>query len=194
MAYELKSARYLAAEILLEALREGDTAVDATLGNGHDTELLCRLVGPAGRVYCFDMQQEAVESTARRLEAAGLRDRAVLFRLGHEHMKEQVPAPVDAVVFNLGWLPGGDHGITTRVETTLSAIRQALTLLRPQGVLLVCVYPGHPEGQREKEAVLQLLSSLSPRDFNVLSQEFLNAGPGAPLCFVAQKQRTGTAP
>lgn len=189
MAYELKSARYLAAEILRAVLSPGDRAIDATMGNGHDTALLCSLVGPEGRVYAFDVQPAALEATRRRLAEEGLAGQAELFLLGHEHMQEAVEEPVKAIVFNLGWLPGGDHRITTLTETTLPAIQQALALLMPMGVLVICVYPGHPEGEREQEMVTRLLSSLSPREYNVLMQQFLNAGAGAPLCFAVQKQR-----
>ena len=189
MAYELKSARYLAAEILRAVLSPGDRAIDATMGNGHDTALLCSLVGPEGRVYAFDVQPTALEATRRRLAEEGLAGQAELFLLGHEHMREAVGEPVKAIVFNLGWLPGGDHRITTLTATTLPAIQQALALLLPMGVLVICVYPGHPEGEREQEMVTRLLSSLSPRDYNVLMQQFLNAGDGAPLCFAVQKQR-----
>ena len=187
MSYELKSARYLAADVLSRVLSEGDSAVDATMGNGHDTEALCRLVGPSGRVYAFDIQPQAVENTRLRLLEAGLADRASLFCLGHEHLTEAVPVPVRAVMFNLGWLPGGDHGITTLLPTTLSAVEQALSLLLPGGVLVLCAYPGHPEGAREKESLISFFSSLPPQRYNVLRQVFLNAGPGAPECFVVQK-------
>ena len=189
MAYELKSARYLAAEILRAVLSPGDRAIDATMGNGHDTALLCSLVGPEGRVYAFDVQPAALEATRRRLAEEGLAGQAELFLLGHEHMREAVGEPVKAIVFNLGWLPGGDHRITPLTATTLPAIQQALALLLPMGVLVICVYPGHPEGEREQEMVTRLLSSLSPREYNVLMQQFLNAGAGAPLCFAVQKQR-----
>ena len=189
MAYELKSARYLAAEVLRAVLKPGDRAVDATMGNGHDTALLCSLVGPEGQVYAFDVQLAALEATRGRLAEEGLTGRAELFLLGHEHMSEVVQDPVKAVVFNLGWLPGGDHRFTTRTETTIRAIRQALELLAPMGVLVICVYPGHPEGEREKETVTKLLSGLPPQKYNVLAQQFLNAGPGAPLCFTVQKQK-----
>ena len=188
MAYELKSARYLAADILRAVLEPGDTAVDATMGNGHDTALLCSLVGPSGMVYAFDIQAAAIEATKSRLASEGYLNRAVLFRLGHEHMGEKVKVPIKAITFNLGWLPGGDHRITTRTETTLSGIRQALELLQPLGVLVICAYPGHPEGDREKDAVTEFLSGLSPREYNVLAHRFINAGFGAPLCFAVQKQ------
>ena len=189
MPYELKSARYLAADVLRRAILPGDMVVDATMGNGHDTLFLCELVGEGGRVYAFDVQEAAVENTRERLEEAGVADRAALFCLGHEHMAEQAPQGVSAVVFNLGWLPGGDHRVTTHWETTRQAVESAMALLKPLGVLVICAYPGHAEGNREREALTALLSALPPQRFNALEQKFLNAGPGAPECFVIQKQK-----
>lgn len=189
MAYELRSARYLAADILERAVQPGDSVIDATMGNGHDTLFLCGLVGEGGRVYAFDVQQQAVESTKKRLEEAGVLSRAALFCLGHEHIAEKVAEPVSAVVFNLGWLPGGDHSVTTHWETTQKAVESALSLLKPMGVLVICAYPGHAEGDRERSALTDFLSALPPQRFNVLHQKFLNAGPGAPECFTVQKQR-----
>ena len=189
MGYELKSARYLAREVILQAVEPGDTAVDATMGNGHDTLMLCEAVGPTGRVYAFDVQEQAVEETKKRLREQAMEDRAELIRAGHEHMAEYVKGPVKAVVFNLGWLPGGDHAVTTRWETTRTAAESALGLLAPMGVLVICAYPGHEEGGREERELAAFLSGLSNRRFNVLHQKFLNAGEGAPECFVIQKQR-----
>ena len=188
MAYELKSARYLAAEVFQAAVRPGDRVVDATMGNGHDTLTLCELVGPTGKVYAFDVQPQAVSITRQRLGEAGVLDRAELFCLGHEHMAEKVEGPVAAVAFNLGWLPGGDKRVTTRWETTRQAVESALSLLKPWGVCVICVYPGHAEGDRERESLTQLLAQLPPQRYNVLWQKFLNAGPGAPECFVIQRQ------
>ena len=188
MGYELKSARFLAAEVLEKAVAPGETVIDATMGNGHDTLFLCNLVGETGKVYAFDVQEKAMENTGKRLEEAGVLGRARLFCLGHEHMAEEVPPGVSAVVFNLGWLPGGDHGVTTRWETTKTAVSSALSLLKKGGVLVICVYPGHAEGERERQALAAYLSALRPQEFNALRQTFLNAGEGAPECFVIQKQ------
>ena len=186
--FELKSARYQAAEILRAALRPGDRVIDATMGNGHDTAMLCSLVGPEGHVDAFDIQPAALKATEERLARLGFSARAALHQAGHQEISQYVTAPVKAAVFNLGWLPGGDHTVTTRTETTLSAVRQAAELLLPMGVLVICVYPGHLEGRREKAALEQWLASLPPRRFNVLAQSFLNAGPDAPVCYTAQRQ------
>ena len=191
MSYELKSARYLAREVILRAVEPGDTVVDATMGNGHDTQMLCETVGPEGRVFAFDVQAQAVEETRKRLREQGLDGRAELILSGHEHMAEYVKGPVKAVMFNLGWLPGGDHEVTTRWETTRAAVESALDLLAPMGVLVICAYPGHAEGEREKQELAAFLGGLDNRRYNVLHQRFLNAGPGAPECFVIQKQNGG---
>ena len=188
MSYLLRSARFLAAEVLQSAVSPGDTVVDATMGNGHDTLTLCHLVGPEGTVIAFDVQESAVENTRARLAEAGVLDRARLYCLGHERMLEKVAGPVAAVAFNLGWLPGGTKAVTTHWETTKIAVESALSLLRPLGVAVICAYPGHAEGDREREALVSLLANLPPQQYNVLRQKFLNAGPGAPECFVIQRQ------
>ena len=185
--YILRSARYVAREYMEKMLREGSVAVDATMGNGHDTEALAQLVGQSGHVYAFDVQEAAVQATGERLAQAGLKDRVTLFHASHARMKELVPCAPDLVVFNLGWLPGGDHGVTTRWETTKEAVEKALSLLLPGGVLVICAYPGHAEGDRERQELSSFLSALSNRTWNVLRQRFLNAGPGAPECFAVQK-------
>lgn len=188
MAYELRSARYLAADVLRQVIRPGDTVVDATLGNGHDTCMLAELVGATGRVIGFDIQPDAVTRTAKALQEKGLLARCTLYAEGHQHMAQRVNGPVRAVAFNLGWLPGGDKHITTLWETTREALESALSLLEKGGVCTVCAYPGHAEGDRECHALAEWLSALRPQEFNVLHSRFLNAGPGAPECFIIQKQ------
>ena len=104
MSYELKSARFLAREILERIVRPGDAVIDATMGNGHDTVFLCRAAGPSGRVYAFDIQEQAVISTASLLRQEGLTERAQLFCCGHEQMVATLCLFEFGV--NLGWLPG----------------------------------------------------------------------------------------
>lgn len=188
MPYELRSARWIAADVLHQVVRPGDTVIDATLGNGHDTVMLAELVGEAGHVYGFDIQPDAVERTAQRLTESGLRDRCTLYAEGHQHIAEKVSAPIRAAVFNLGWLPGGDKSVTTLWDTTHTAISAALALLEKGGVCTVCAYPGHEAGDHERHALMDWLSTLRPQEYNVLHHRFLNAGPGAPECFVIQKQ------
>lgn len=188
MAQDFRSARYWAAALMETALFPGARAVDATMGNGGDTLWLCQRVGPGGHVYAFDVQPEAVERTGRRLLDAGLSDRATRFCQGHEHMAEFVPEPVDAVMFNLGWLPGAAHGVTTRTETTLRAVDAALTLLKPQGLLTVCAYPGHEEGTRELKALTEWARQLDPKVYDALLECYMNQ-PNDPPQLIAVKKK-----
>ena len=188
MGYELRSARYLAADALIRIIRPGNRVIDATLGNGHDTCMLAELVGEHGRVYGFDIQEDAVARTREALREKDLLARCELHAVGHEHVADYVTEPVRAAVFNLGWLPGGDKTVTTHWETTRLAVAQCLTLLEKGGICTVCAYPGHAEGDRERHALGDWLSTLRPQEYNVLHSRFLNAGQGAPECFIIQRQ------
>ena len=188
MAQDFRSARFWAAEMMETALFPGARAVDATMGNGRDTLWLCQRVGPEGRVYAFDVQPEAVERTRSRLRGEGFSDRATLFCRGHQHMAEFVPEPVDAVMFNLGWLPGAVHAVTTRTETTLIAVDAALGLLKPQGLLTVCVYPGHEEGTRELHALTDWAARLDSRRYDALLKCYMNQ-PNDPPRLIAVKKK-----
>lgn len=190
MANDFRSARFWAAELIEDALAPGGRAVDATLGNGHDALWLCGLVGETGRVYGFDVQPEAIERTRARLAEAGVEARAELILDGHEHMGAHIaPESVDAVMFNLGWLPGAPHGVTTRVETTLQAVNAALGLLREEALLTICIYPGHAEGAREREALLAWARGLDERAYDTMLRCYLNQSGDPPLLIAVKKNR-----
>jgi predicted O-methyltransferase YrrM len=143
---------------LLEAhLRPGGRAIDATAGNGHDTVLLARAVGPEGRVRAIDLQDAALAATRARLEEAALSGRVELRRGCHAGLLEELadaqPGGIDAVVFNLGYLPGGDKTVRTGKSTTRRALDAAARLLRPGGLLTALAYRGHPGGAEEAGAV-----------------------------------------
>ena len=187
MSNDFRSARFWASALIEPALYDGARAIDATMGNGQDTLWLCQQVGAVGRVYAFDIQPEAVARTRERLVSAGMLERASLNCLGHERMAEAVPEPVDAIMFNLGWLPGAAHGVTTRVETTLQAVNAALGLLKPDGLMTICVYPGHPEGARELDALTRWAEALDPKQFDAMLRRYMNQ-PNDPPCLIAVKR------
>lgn len=168
-------------------VRGGHTAVDATCGNGHDTLLLARLVGAHGHVWGFDIQRQAVAETGRRLAEAGLAERVTLLPLGHEELAEHVTGPLQVVLFNLGYRPGGDRGIITRPETTGAALEQSPALLAAGGIVLVTVYPGHSGGAEEQAAVERWASGLDPRVFHCWRMGQTNVTTGAPYLLLVQK-------
>ena len=167
-------------------VRRSGVYVDATAGRGRDTELLCRLAGAAGVVYAFDIQREAVTATRARLEQAGLLPRARLIHGGHERMADHVPS-AHGVVFNFGFLPGGDHSVFTRAETSLAALDAAAALLEPGGFLALTLYSGGPNGYAERDAVLSWLEALDQRRFTALVCRFANRKDDPPLFAAVEK-------
>ena len=155
-------------ELVRAAVRPGETVIDATVGNGHDTLFLAQCVGSGGRVIGFDVQPEALARAGERLLAAGVGEGLVtLHSRGHEAMGSHIDAPVGAVMFNLGYLPGGDHGMITCPGTTVAALQVAAGLLRDGGLLSIVCYPGHPGGQEEMLAVNKWAKGLPRRHFRM---------------------------
>ena len=159
-------------------LGPGDRAIDATMGNGHDTCHLASCVTPDGRVIAFDIQADALANTAKRLNAAGLAAQVTTHRQGHEQMTRLVPVDwpgtVSVVMFNLGYLPGGDKRYITQADTTLAALDQSLRLLRPGGLLSLMLYRNHEGAAPESAAIEHWVAKLGP-DFRVSRHE--SAGP-----------------
>ena len=172
---------------ILRHLTEGDVAVDFTMGNGNDTLFLSRAVGESGRVYAFDIQEEALDSTRAHLAANGAPENYTLICASHHRVKEFVTEPIKAGMFNLGYLPrSGRKTVTTMRETTLPAVTAALELLAPDGVLIVAIYPGHEEGALEGEMLREYFSGLSkyricPSEFKILNS------PTSPYFFLIEK-------
>ncbi len=170
---------------ILNHLKEGDTAVDFTMGNGYDTEFLSRTVGMTGHVYAFDIQAAAVESTAKRLSEVGCPANYTLIHASHHRVKEFVKTPIKAGMFNLGWLPGGDKSITTLRETTMPAIEAAIDLLDRDGILNVAVYPGHAEGDAEGKMICDYLAGISRHKVCATRVNILNS-PTSPYFIIIE--------
>lgn len=134
-------------KFILAHLGEGDTAVDFTMGNGYDTVFLSQTVGKTGSVTAFDIQSDALISTEKNLRRNGCPDNWRLICASHDRANEFLTGPIKAGMFNLGYLPGaGRKQLTTKRSTTLPAVDRALHMLGENSILLVAVYPGHPEG------------------------------------------------
>lgn len=172
---------------ILRHLRVGDTAADFTMGNGHDTEFLCRGVGEGGRVYAFDIQEQAISSTLTRLEESGCPRVYTLIHDSHHNAKKHISEPIKAGMFNLGYLPGGDKRITTMRETTMPALEAAISLLDEDGVLTIAVYPGHAEGDAEGVMIREYLATLPRWRFCATELKILNS-PASPYFMIIEKK------
>ena len=167
-----------------EHITESSVVADFTMGNGHDTEWLCSLV-PNGHVYAFDVQKQAVDNTRDRLEKGGYQN-FELFLDSHANCEKYIDGEIDAGMFNLGWLPGGDKSIHTLRESTIPAVFSAIKLLRKGGLVTINVYPGHAEGKCEGELLMEELSKLSRFEYCVFVFRLVNS-PDAPFIIGIEK-------
>ncbi len=195
----MRSAVEYCHHLLRERLLPGDLAVDATAGNGHDTLFLAQLIGPEGKVFAFDVQAQAITATGQLLQRRGVPEHCyTLIQDSHTTLAERLPAAAPgklaAVIFNLGYLPGGDKTIITCARTTLPAVRTALALLRPGGLLLLVLYPGHAGGAEEAQVLRGFASGLLPRQWQVTEYSTLNARNASPSVLVIEKAATGFRP
>jgi len=172
----------VAHKFIREHVCSGDICIDATMGRGRDTALLCELVGTGGKVIAFDIQPDAVDSTKELLESRGLSDRAQLILDSHENMADYAEeGTVSLIDFNLGWLPGGDHTIFTHSNSSIAAINSGLRLLRDGGVMSICIYYGGASGYEERDALLPYLETLDDRKYTVIVSRFVNRPGDVPI-------------
>ncbi|MFL2134594.1 class I SAM-dependent methyltransferase [Desemzia sp. FAM 24101] len=176
--------------LLKNTISPGDIVVDATVGNGDDTVLLAKLVGPHGKVYGFDIQDKAIQKTKEKLLYTSLLPQVELYHQGHETVGDVLEAntPLAGAIFNLGYLPKSDKSIITKSTTTLKAIVTLLPLLRKGALLIVVVYYGHNGGTEEKEAVLDFASHLPQKEYSVLQYGFINQQNSPPFLLAIEKR------
>lgn len=175
----------LAQEILRPLIRPGDWVIDATAGNGHDTVFLAECVGPTGKVLAFDVQEAALASARARVGEA----RCVEF-FHESHGKMAAHAAVESVavvMFNLGYLPGDDHQLTTQSAETLVALEAAVRLIKPGGALSVICYPGHPAGAAEAVAVENWLTAQAADGWRIARYGAVGTRRPAPFLLLAGK-------
>lgn len=165
-----------------EVVQSGDICVDATAGTGQDTAFLAGLVGENGYVFAYDIQKMALKQTRERLEKAGLESRVCLLNKSHETMGEDLKGKkVSCVMFNFGYLPGGDHSICTKPDSSIRAVRVGLELLIPGGVMCLCIYSGGDTGYEEKEALLAYLQGLDQKQYLVIVSNYYNRKNDPPI-------------
>jgi 23S rRNA U2552 (ribose-2'-O)-methylase RlmE/FtsJ len=179
---------------ILQHLGCGEVAVDFTMGNGNDTLFLSKTVGEEGRVYAFDIQEEALFATRVRLSEEKAPENYQLICASHHRVREFVHEPIKAGVFNLGYLPrSGKKALTTMRETTMPAVEAAIDMLLPDGVLIIAIYPGHEEGALEGEMLREYFRTTSrfkicPSEFHILNS------PTSPYFYLVEKSSKAEMP
>lgn len=177
--------------LIKDRLHPGDIAIDATVGNGHDTLFLVEQVMPTGRVYGFDIQQTALDSTRSRCGQLSHPECLTLIHASHALMAEKIPGQhhgkINAIMFNLGYLPGGDKSIITRTDSTLLALNSASLLLATEGLITILAYPGHAGGNQETDQVRDWCGQLDTKLFKVSTVYSTEHKDSAPRLFTVRK-------
>lgn len=178
-------------KLIAERLKPGEIAVDATAGNGNDTEFLVQTVGNEGHVYAFDIQQQALDATKKRL--GDLADRATLILDSHANVAQHVKEEIGGAMFNLGYLPYSDNqSIITKPDSTIAALDALLGLLKKTGIITISVYDGHEGGSEERDALLAYVQTLHQGDVHVIRYELLNQRQNPPFLIAIEKVREFT--
>ena len=178
----MKRPLEMAHDFLAQVITKDDTVVDATMGNGHDTLFLAKL---AKQVYAFDIQEQALEKTNQRLQAAGLTNVQLILQ-GHETV-DQFVSELKAAIFNLGYLPSAEKSIITRPHTTIEALEKLCHMLVRGGRIAIMIYYRHEGGDLEKDAVLNYVSQLPQQEYTATIYRTLNQVNNPPFLVMIEK-------
>ncbi|WP_294403298.1 class I SAM-dependent methyltransferase [uncultured Clostridium sp.] len=157
-----------------------ETAVDATLGNGHDTDFLSERFD---KVYAFDIQQCACTKYKDKNK-----ENVFVINDSHENLNKYIKENIDCIIYNLGFLPGGNKQITTMHESSLKSIEKGIALLNEGGIAAICIYRGHAEGKIEEKNIIEYVQELPKNKYGVMCHEFINRSKDAPLLVVIEKK------
>lgn len=166
-------------------IEEDAVGVDCTCGNGYDTLWLAER---CKKVYSFDIQEEALES-AGKLLAEYDKSNVIFIKDSHEYIKKYVEESPSVILFNLGFLPSGDKEITTKADTSLKAIKVALEILTVGGLISITLYPGHEEGKRELDLILEWAKGLDSKTYHCVFANMINQSDRAPQVLWITKKR-----
>lgn len=173
--------------LLLAKVRQSAVLLDATAGNGGDTLFLAENSSATARIFAFDIQQEALHHTYARLCAQGLERKVELILDNHAALDRYIDCGIDAAIFNLGYLPGADHELTTIWESTAEALEKTLQKLTLNGILVVTAYPGHAAGQIEQQNLEEYLMKLPKASFVAAKYQMINHAATAPVCYMVER-------
>lgn len=183
------NSKTLAHTVLMPILAQARCVVDATAGNGHDTVFLAEHTPTQCEVYAFDVQQDALDATRRLAEEVGVFDKVTLVLDSHANVDRYVKGEIEAAMFNLGYLPSGDHSLTTCADSTMEAIGKIAERLAVGGMISVVSYSGHETGAQEQERLWQELTKMPVRQYTVSAFRMINHKETAPMLFLIEKVR-----
>lgn len=178
----MKKITQIAQEALISCIKENGIYADFTLGEGHDSRFLLQY--PIGKLYAFEKQKKVLEHTKTLLND----ERLIFINDGHENLADYIKEPVDGAIFNFGYYPQGNHGITTQLETSKAAVTAALKKIKKQGRLVLVIYPGHEEGKKESEHFAAWAKTL-PSHFYAVGKITMENKQNCPWILIIERVR-----
>src|SRR5699024_2277297 len=121
------------------------------------------------------------------LKLVGDRDNFVFILDNHKNIEKYIKEPIDLFIFNLGYLPKGDKSITTNYKDVIKALKSSLKLLNDDGLILICLYPGHEKGTLEAIYIEDFLKNLNQKSFQVIKYDFFNQINNPPYLITIRK-------
>jgi hypothetical protein len=106
----------------------------------------------------------------------------------HDELVEKIDGAVDIVLFNLGYLPSGDHALHTKSEITVKAVKICLNKIAKNGIIMIAAYPGTEAGAQEEQRVHDFLKGIPQRTFDVSTWRPVNQVHCPPVLYIVQKR------
>lgn len=182
----LINALGLSHEYAARVVNPGDTVLDATCGKGRDTLFLARIVGDSGDVFAFDIQEKSILLTKKLIAENNLSNVRVIHD-SHENIDKYISTEITCAMFNLGYMPGTDHTLYTRGDTTIMAVQKSLQLLKLGGIITIVIYYGGVTGFDERDIVLEYCKKLNQKQFTVQKTTFENQKNDPPIFICIEK-------
>lgn len=159
---------------------EHDIACDFTCGNGHDTLFLA---SHFKKVIAFDIQEEAIENAKELCQNC---ENVEFHHQSHALANEYIQT-FDFGIFNCGYLPGANHMITTNSESVICSLEGVLPLLSKKGRIIVVLYPGFAQGEKEAIEVEKYCSNLDSRYYECAKINMLNKNKSPYVIFIEKR-------
>lgn len=179
----MKKITQIAHELLCPYVQQTSICADFTMGNGNDTLFFAqRAIN--GFVYAFDIQEQALTETQKRL--GNNYPNVQFIKDNHIYMEQYIKTKLNAAVFNFGYLPNGSQTLTTKASDSLCAVQKAFQLCDKHALLVLVCYPGHEEGRKESRLIGEWCATLSSQTARIMKAEMVNK-PQSPFLFALEK-------
>lgn len=134
-------------QFLLKHISPDATVLDLTCGHGNDT-LFC--AQHFKKVVSIDIQEEALQSA--RLKCSNYTNIHFIHD-DHQTIDSYITDPLDACIFNSGYLPHGSSHLKTTYASSNKALNAVITHLKEAAYLCVVLYRKHDNA--EESALLE---------------------------------------